>query len=299
MKDASYVLVTPVCNEEATIEITLQSVLAQTLLPREWIIVSNGSTDRTEEIVDRYAREHSFIKLLKQPVTGPRNFAAVVRADEAGYRALTTKDYGFIGLLDADVRFKPDYFATLISRFNDDPQLGLAGGRVLDVIDGKTPWQRQYLKDISGAAQFFRRECFESLGGLAPIPEGGWDAITCCVARANGYHTQTFPDLIMEHLKPRNVGEGNKLRRKWQMGLRDYAIGNDPLFEILKCVFRLREQPFLIGAVARICGYAGCVLGRRPRVLSPKVVRMVRAEQRARLFPWRRSRQALASHESR
>jgi len=290
MKDASYVLVTPACTEEATIEITIRSVLAQTLLPREWIIVSNGSTDRTDEIVQRYAREHSFIRFMKQAVTGPRSFASVVYADQAGYKALKTEDYRFIGLLDADVRFKPDYFASLISRFDADPKLGLAGGRVLDVIDGKTPWQRQYLRDISGAAQFFRRECFESLGGLVPIPEGGWDAITCCMARANGYHTQTFVDLIMEHLKPRNVGEGNKLRRKWQMGLRDYAIGNDPLFVIFKCAFRFWEQPFVIGAMARVWGYAWSVFSRRARVLSPKVVDMVRAEQRARMFPWKRSR---------
>jgi cellulose synthase/poly-beta-1,6-N-acetylglucosamine synthase-like glycosyltransferase len=289
MSDVSYVLVTPACNEAATIEITLQSVLAQTLRPREWIIVSNGSTDRTEEIVERYAREHPFIRLLRYEVTGPRNFAAVVYADEAGCKALKTTDYRFIGLLDADVRFKPDYFASLIARFEADPKLGLAGGRVLDVIDGKTPWQRQYLKDISGAAQFFRRECFESLGGLVPIPEGGWDAITCCQARANGYRTQTFPDLIMEHLKPRNVGEGNKLRRKWQMGLRDYAIGNDPVFELLKCGFRFWESPFLVGVLARLCGYAWSALSRRKRCLSPKVVSQVRAEQRARMYPWLRS----------
>jgi glycosyltransferase involved in cell wall biosynthesis len=290
MNDASYVLVTPACNEAATIEETIRSVLAQTLLPREWIIVSNGSTDRTEEIVDRYAREYSFIRLLRYPVTGPRSFALVVHADEAGYKALKTKDYSFIGLLDADVRFKPDYFASLISRFDADSRLGLAGGRVLDVIDGKTPWQRQYLKDISGAAQFFRRECFESLGGLVPIPEGGWDAITCCQARANGYRTQTFPDFIMEHLKPRNVGEGNKLRRKWQMGLRDYAIGNDPVFETFKCAFRFWESPFLIGAVARFGGYVWFALSRRKRCLSSKVVAMVRAEQRARMCPWKRSK---------
>lgn len=289
MDGASYVLVTPACNEEATVEITIQSVLAQTVLPREWIIVSNGSTDRTEEIVERYAREHSFIRLLKHPVTGPRSFALVVYADEAGCKALKTTDYDFIGLLDADVRFKPDYFASLISRFQADPKLGLAGGRVLDVIDGKTPWQRQYLKDISGAAQFFRRGCFESLGGLSPIPEGGWDAITCCQARANGYRTQTFSDLIMEHLKPRNVGHGGKLRRKWQMGLRDYAIGNDPVFEFFKCAFRFWESPFLIGVVARFCAYVWCALSRRKRCLSPAIVAAVRAEQRARLLPWRRS----------
>src|SRR5208337_5216878 len=138
---------------------------------------------------------------------------SVVHATEMGIEALKNKNYDFLGLLDADVRLTPHYYETLISRFTAEPGLGLAGGLVLDTIDGKVFRDRQYLGDIAGATQFFRRKCFESIGGLVAIPEGGWDAITCVQARANGYQTATFPDLIVEHLKPRNASEGNILRR--------------------------------------------------------------------------------------
>ena len=290
MSRTAYVLVTPARNEEATVETTIQSVLAQTLLPQEWIIVSDGSTDRTDDIVARYASAHPFLSLLRLNNRGTRSFSSVVFATEAGYKALKTRDYDYIGLLDADVRFKPDYFANLIQRFEANPRLGLAGGLVPDVVNGKIiPSPPQNLKEIAGATQFFRRSCFESLGGLTPIPEGGWDAITSVQARRNGYETQTFPDLIVEHLKFRCGSEGHALRRRWQMGVRDYALGNDPVFQCFKCAFRAWEPPFLIGSLTRLCGYAWCALNRRARYLSPDLVAIIRAEQRARLFSWKKS----------
>jgi len=142
---------------------------------------------------------------------------------------------------------------------------------------------RQYLKDVAGATQFFRRECFNSLGGLIPIPEGGWDAITCIQARARGYKTATYPDLVVEHLKPRNFAEGNVIRRQWQRGTRDYALGAHPLFEMLKCGGRTRESPLLIGAAARLAGYTWCGLTGKKRTISREIIELIRHEQVSRI----------------
>ena len=98
--------------------------------------------------------------------------------------------------------------------------------------------------DVPGAVQFFRRECFESLGGLIAIPEGGWDALTCAVARLRGYETRLFTDLIVDHHKPRNIAHGGHLRRLWQMGVRDYGLGYHTLFEFVKCCGKLHHRPF-------------------------------------------------------
>ncbi len=198
-----YVLITPVRNEEKTIEITIQSVIQQTVLPAEWVIVSDESTDRTDEIILRYAATHPFIRCLRLSGRPSRNFASVVFAVDSGIAALQTRDYAYLGLLDADVRFAPDYFGQLLARFAADSELGLAGGLALDFVNGRHIQQRQHLRDVAGAVQFFRRACFESLGGLLPIPQGGWDAITCVRTRMNGYKTATFPELIVDHLKPR------------------------------------------------------------------------------------------------
>jgi poly-beta-1,6-N-acetyl-D-glucosamine synthase len=138
-------------------------------------------------------------------------------------------------------------------------------------------------QDVPGAVQFFRRECFERIGGLIPIPEGGWDGMTCAMARMHGYKTRLFTDLVVDHLKPRNIYEGGFIRRKWQMGVRDYAAGYHPLFEAVKCVSRLKDRPLVVGAVAWWVGYCTACAQRRPRIVAPEVVDFIRREQLSRV----------------
>lgn len=279
-----YVLITPAKDEAATIELTIKSVLSQTRLPKEWVIVSDRSIDATDDIVRRYESEYPFIRLVRLEHKSRRSFASVVHAFNVGLNSLRSSDYDFIGFVDADVRFGPDYYQTLMDRFMTDPRLGLAGGLVIDVVNGKLRPGRQYLKDVAGATQFFRRSCFDSLGGLVCLPEGGWDAITCYEARYNGYDTATFSDLVVEHHKPRNSSEGNMIRRNWQHGVRDYAWGCHPVFELGKCVSRLAESPLVIGATLRFLGFSWSMLRRRKRVLSAQLVNIVRSEQLGRIF---------------
>ena len=221
-------LVTPVKDEGSTIEITIQSVINQVLLPQEWVIVSDQSSDSTDDIVQRYAATHKFINFIRVQGNQERSFASVVHVTEAGVKALKSKNYDYLGLLDADVRFGPDYYEALLKHFTMDPNLGLAGGLVLDVVSGGIGKGRQNMNDVAGATQFFRRECFESLGGLVAIPEGGWDAITCFVARANGFRTATFPELIVEHLKPRNASQGNVIVPKVANGNKGICLRQSP-----------------------------------------------------------------------
>jgi glycosyltransferase involved in cell wall biosynthesis len=286
LKKASYVLVTPVRNEQATIGITIESVLRQSIQPREWVIVSDESTDETDEIVTHYSSKHEFIRLLRLTRRPRRNFASVVFATEAGIAALKTKNHEFIGLLDGDIRFPEDYYEEILLRFVKDPKLGVAGGLVVDFYGGRHHPSPQSLRDVAGAVQFFRRDCFESLRGLVAVPEGGWDAITCVQARMRGFNTRTFPEIEVDHLKPRNIAEGNIFRRTWQLGVREYALGNHPLFEVIKCGYRCIERPVLLGAFLRFSGYTCCYLKRRKRTLPAETVRFIRQEQLARIFPW-------------
>lgn len=279
----AYVLITPAKDEEVLIGRTIESVIQQTVRPAEWIIVSDGSTDRTDAIVSAAAQEQPWIKLIALPLRKERNFAAVVRATEVGLRALRTTHYQYIGLLDSDVAFQPDYFEILLRRFESQPNLGLAGGVTIDLGDSKTRFPRNR-QDVPGATQFFRRGCFESLGTLLAIPEGGWDALTCARARMNGYETELFTDLVVDHLKPRNIAEGNVLRRRWQMGVRDHALGYHPLFELVKCATRITEKPWLIGACAWLIGYGVATIKRRSRMIPPDLLSFLRKEQMSRLF---------------
>jgi poly-beta-1,6-N-acetyl-D-glucosamine synthase len=277
-----YVIITPVKDEEAYIGETISSVVGQSLRPIQWVIVDDGSSDRTEEIVQNAAIQHSWIRLDSLPPRGDRSFSAVVHATEAGLRALTVDDYHYIGLLDSDVRFEKDYFKKVIKHFEASPSLGLGGGMVVDPGQRKDRLPRN-CQDVPGATQFFRRECFERLGGLIAIPEGGWDALTCVRARMLGFETRLFTDLVVDHLKPRNIAEGCVLRRKWRMGIRDYALGYHLVFEVFKCIDRLGEFPAIAGAAAWFAGYFGAGLSRRKRLIPDDLLRFNQAEQRARL----------------
>ena len=165
--DLVYVLVTPARNEAAFIERTIRSVLVQTSLPARWIIVSDGSTDGTDEIVKKYTDRYEWIQLVRMPERKERHFAGKVYAFNAGYARLGELSYDIVGNLDADISFDKDYFSFLISRFADDTKLGVAG----------TPFRegtRQYdyrftsIDHVSGACQLFRRECFEVSVDISP-----------------------------------------------------------------------------------------------------------------------------------
>lgn len=279
-----YVLITPARDEAATISRTIESVAGQTILPEEWVIVSDGSTDDTDRFIQEAALKRPWIRLIQLPPRPQRSFAAVVENTEKGIATLQCHNYQYLGLLDADVMFQPDYFEKLIHHFEADSQLGLAGGVVIDVGTPRNKLPRNRM-DVPGAVQFFRRSCFESIGGLIPVPEGGWDGLTCAVARMNGFSTRLCAELIVDHLKPRNVSQGGLLRRKWQMGVRDYALGYHPLFELMKCAGRLLEPPFVVGTIAWWLGYATSSIGNRPRMVPTNLVSHVRREQRLRLFP--------------
>ncbi|MDZ4715990.1 MAG: glycosyltransferase family A protein [Cytophagales bacterium] len=278
-----YVLVTPVKNEEALIGETIRSVLGQTVRPVEWIIVNDGSKDATESIVIAAAAENAWIRLIDMPPRAGRNFGAVVRAAEAGLNALTVRDYAYVGLLDSDVRFSPDYFEHVLMVFEASPALGLAGGMVIDVGMSKDQLPRNR-QDIPGAVQFYRRSCFEALGGLLAVPEGGWDGLACARARMVGFETRLLTHLVVDHLKPRNISEGGVLRRQWQMGIRDYAVGYHPVFEGVKCLSRVRQRPLLVGAIAWWVGYCCAFVQRRERRIPQDLLEFMRREQLRRLF---------------
>jgi len=279
----TYVLVTPVKNEETHIGTTIGSVIAQTRKPLRWVIVSDGSTDNTNEIVRAAMAQHDWIHLIELPARKERSFAAVVRATEIGFAAIRDLKFGFVGLLDSDLRFQNDYFEQLLLEFGGSPKLGLAGGVCIDIGLNKNELPRNR-RDVPGAVQFFRRECFEGLNGLIAIPEGGWDSLTCARARMIGYDTQLVVRLIVDHLKPRNIAEGNILRRTFQMGLRDYAVGTLFLFEIAKCLSRVAHRPAIIGSIAWMSGYFWALLSRRQRHIPSNLLCYLRFEQRQRLW---------------
>jgi len=279
----SYVLMTAAYNEEANIERTIKSVLSQTLMPTRWVIVSDGSVDRTDQVIQMYEKEHSFIRFLRVVRVPGRSFGSKVRALHVGMEMMKDVTYDFIGNLDADVSVDSSYFEDLIARFVGRPSLGLAGGFVVEATRGEFRDRRQNrVYSVAHAGQLVRRECYEAIGGYAVLEYGGedWHAQTC--AKMKGWEVEAFPELKIFH--HRHTGEGdNLLRHKFRQGRMDYSFGSDVLFEILKCLERLPESPFVIGNMTRLVGFAWSWVCRDQRPVSDEFITFLRCEQKTRL----------------
>jgi glycosyltransferase involved in cell wall biosynthesis len=288
-----YALITPARNERAYIEATIRSVLSQTIRASKWIIVSDGSIDGTDEIVNRFSCDFPWIELLRMPERQERQFAAKAHAFNAGCALLDDTEYDIIGNLDADITFEPDYFEFLLGKFAVDPKLGVAGTPfVEDHSDfGKHTYAHQFaqLQHVSGACQLFRRSCFESVGGYQPVKGGAIDWIAVTTARMNGWKTRTFTEKVCLHHRSIGTGNNRPLMVPFHYGRKAYYVGGHPLWELLRGIFQMRNRPLIIGGLLFELGYMWAFITRMPRAVSPELMHFHRAEQMSRLSGfWRR-----------
>jgi len=283
MKDARYALITPAHNEEEYIEKTIESVISQTVLPNKWVIVSDGSTDHTDEIVAEYTTKHDFIELVRIDRDSIRSFGSAIRAINTGYEQLKGVEYDFVGNLDADVVLEPDYYQAILAKFQANTKLGLAGGLVCDCH-----WNKAYpiltaVDSVRGAIQMFRRECYEQIGGYTCIGMGGYDTVAEIKARTYDWEVRTFPDAKALHLRPTGTAQSSILQARFRQGKIEYRVRYHPLFEIAKCLSRIREKPYLLGSVFRLSGYCWSFLHREHPVLPRDAVSYLRCEQLEKL----------------
>jgi len=283
--DLSYVLVTPAYNEADYITQTLEAVIAQQHLPTQWIIVSDGSTDNTDEIVKRYAKDHDFIRLLRQSRGDHRghDYAAKVKAVKYGMAALDA-DYQFIGILDADISFGDDYYAQMLHQFQQHPKLGIAGGLLYEP-NQKNVWEAQFLStdwSVSGPIQFFRRECYEQIGGYLPL-QNGEDAMAEVMSRMHGWQVRTFTDVLVKHHRPTYSQKGSAFYSRYWEGRMDYMNGNHPVFELMRSIIRLKEFPWILSGILMYVGYCSAWFSRQTVVIPESVRVYLQAEQLQRL----------------
>ena len=280
--DLSYVLITPARNEAEFIELTIKSVVSQTVRPLKWVIVNDGSSDRTIEIVTKYASANPWIDLIHMPERRERSFAGKAQAVNAGRARVAGLQYDVIGNLDADVSFEPDYFEFLMNRFAENPKLGVAGTAF---HEGDLTYNYEFVgtEHVSGMCQMFRRECFENIGGYLAVKSGGIDLIAVLSARAKSWETRTFLEKSFVHHRTQGGALHTGLRGRWYMGRKDYLLGNHPVWEILRSVYQMAHKPYLVGGFLVLISYLWCALRGVERTIPKELMALRRSDQLTRL----------------
>lgn len=279
----AYVLITPARNEADYIELTLKSMVAQTFPPLKWVIVSDGSTDGTDDIVRKYSALCDWIELVQLPTRAERHFAGKVHAFNAGYERVKGLNYEIIGNLDADISFDCDLFEFLLGRFAEQPELGVAGTAYIENSSLKYDYNLISLADVQGQCQLFRRQCFEAVGGYVPIKNGGIDVVPVYLARMKGWQTRTFTERTYTHHRIGGTGMGTVWGAYFRSGKKDSYLGGHPLWELCRCFYQMKNRPYMIGGLLLLAGYVWESLSGSVSNVPAELVEFRRKEQLQRL----------------
>ena len=283
-RSVQYIVITPVRDEAAYVEKTLQAVVSQTIRPKQWVIVDDGSTDGTDRLLDEKTKDIPWISVVHRQNRGFRAAGGgVVQAFYAGYDCLDDDQWDYVVKLDADLSFAPDFFERCFKCFDDDPALGIGGGLVCKIEDGET--KVDSLGDppfhVRGATKIYRRACWDKLHPLLAAP--GWDTIDEVKANMLGWTTRTFNEIELIQHKPTGGADGNW--RNWvKNGKANYITGYHPLFMLAKCAKRAFKKPYFVESFALLYGFCSSFLKQIPRFPEPDVINYLQDQQLKRLL---------------
>jgi hypothetical protein len=220
--------------------------------------------------------------LVRLPERRERHFAGKVHAFNAGYARVTGLGFNAIGNLDADVSFEAEHFEFLMAKLADDPRLGVVGAP-FRVGTYQYDYRFSNIENVWGGCQLFRRECFEDIGGYVPVKGGAIDHIAVVSARMKGWKTRTFTEKVCLHHRPIGTAEHGGLAARFRTGVKDYSVGNHPIWELSRIFYQMKHRPFIIGGLAFGLGYAWSMVRQVERPVSSEFVAFIRREQMQRL----------------
>jgi biofilm PGA synthesis N-glycosyltransferase PgaC len=285
----SYLIISAVKDEEQYIETTLESVLLQTVRPARWIIVDDGSGDRTAEIVERYSRNQDWISLIRLPRRDARlTGTAEIIAFNAGLTRAQGQAYDFVVKLDCDLLLPSGYFEQILGRFKQDPRLGIASGVYIEERNGVSKAVPMPEYHAAGASKVIRRRCFEEIGGF--VTSRGWDTVDEIRAQTLGWRTRHFADITFDHLRPEGSSLG-PLYTNYLHGEVYYLTGGSWSFFLFKTLHRIVVgKPPLIGGLTLLGGFLKPWVMRRDRLVNSAECKWYRQAQQQRV--WRRIKEA-------
>ncbi|MEQ8483702.1 MAG: glycosyltransferase family A protein [Pseudomonadales bacterium] len=281
-----YCLITPCRNEAKFIETTLRTTCAQSVLPALWVIVDDGSTDATPEILARYAAQHDFIKVVKRQDRGARAVGpGVVEAFYDGLSRVDLDAFDYVTKYDGDLEVPPRYFERAMELMEADPYLGNVSGKLFERRpDGSLFEERTGDENAVGPIKFYRVACFQEIGGF--VREVQWDGIDGHVCRLNGWiaWSTNDPEMRIIHLRPMGSSQQNIQVGRARWGRGKYFMGSAWYYVLASALYRSIEPPYVLGGLGMMYGYLKAALTGHRRYDNPECRRYVRRFERAQLL---------------
>jgi len=295
-----YLLVSPCRDEARYVRHTLDSVAAQAEPPALWVVVDDGSTDGTADILEQYARRLPYLRVVRRTDRGRRRVGpGVIEAFYAGLEQVRLDDFDYVCKLDMDLELPVRYFELLLQRMESNPRIGTTSGK---------PW---FVHPLSGAlvpevcgdemsvgmTKFYRVACFKEIGGF--VREVMWDGIDCHRARMRGWIAESvdLEPIRFVHLRPQGASHKGIWTGRVRAGFGQYFMGTSPVYLAAAAIHRLRAHPMLIGSLAMAWGYFGSWLRGLPRYEDREFRRFLRSYQHACLRMGKRAATARADAE--
>lgn len=281
----NYYVITPAKNEEKYISFILESMVKQELKPLKWIIVDDGSTDRTREIIEKYQKDHDWIEVSTIINNGEVKLygSKVIKAFNKGFDLIKDKEYGFVVKLDADLTLPTNYFKEISNEFSENSKLGICGGYIVEKEnDFKIKMARQPF--VEGAIKSVKKECFNAIGGF--LQENGWDGIDQLKARYLKWEVKNIPIKVYHH-RP-ETSEYASLKLFFNNGTTHYKLGSDFFLTLIRSLLMLRKKPYLLASFSYLKGYIQAVLSRTPKLVDKELGDYIKAYHYKRLFTFKR-----------
>jgi poly-beta-1,6-N-acetyl-D-glucosamine synthase len=277
-----YVLISPCRDESEYMSRTLESVMAQSVPPALWVVVDDGSTDATPEILERYCAKIPYLRVIRRTDRGARSVGpGVIEAFYTGFDSVNLDEFDYVCKLDLDLDLPPRYFELLIKRMQDTPRLGTTSGKPYFKSAGGDQMVPEVCGDEMsvGMTKFYRIQCFRDIGGF--VRQVMWDGIDCHRCRMLGWIAESVDDepLRFTHLRPMGSSQKGIWTGRIRFGYGQYFMGSAPLYFLTSAIFRLAKHPVVVGSVASVWGFLSSALRRRPRYDDPEFRKFLRKYQ--------------------
>jgi len=296
--DDSYLLISPCRNEAEFMINTLETVVNQSLLPAKWIIVDDGSTDVTPEILRSYSERYDFIQVITRSNRGHRSVGpGVVEAFYAGLETVDINDYVYLCKLDLDLDLPGTYFETLVTKMKVNPRIGTCSGKPYSQLNGELVSEKRGDEMSVGMTKFYRVSCFQQIGGF--VSEVMWDAIDCHRCRQLGWIACSWddPELRFVHLRVMGSSQDNVYAGRMRHGYGQYFMGTGIVYMLATSVYRMWHPPYFLGGIAMFLGYFKSALTRVERLNDPEMVRLMNRYQWQCLLSGKKKATAMLNEE--